>query len=371
MDFSITKEDLLAAIDKCILAVPDPKHPTEAFRVMTVDASKNKTARFAATGEFCSVDTVTEAEIKGKGTFNVKPKHLRDIAASMPAGRMSLSLKGTRVTVKSLVSSRKATFEHHTVDAHKIQDPGKEAAWVEVKSRELARALRIAKAAYPWEGRPDMALLIPTERGLDVFGSNGQLIALIETNIRVEATENIELPGPLIESLFHMVGDDDNVRLFSDGRRVYLENCDTLVSGPLPAEYPFRTNYMHAIANCKDKDRVSGPVFDPTPLLQGVKSVLAAGGFANEDERKKGMAIDLTLGTDTVVIELKVGDADARDEFDCIRSGAELIYRIDAGYLLKILGSIGDVKEVQAFGTEVALVLQTQGLICALAGRSK
>lgn len=370
MDFTIAKEDLLAVIDKCTEAAPDPRHVTEAFRVMTVDATKSKSARFVAIGEQCSVETVAIAEIKTKGSFCVRPKHLRDIVSSMPAGRIQLSLKGSRVTVKSLVSSRKATFEHHQVDAFSFDDPGQDAPWIEVKSHELARALRIVKSAYAWDGHPDMALLIPTPRGLDVFGSNGQMIALVETNIRVEHKGNIEITGPVIESLFRMVDDDDDVRIFADERRVYLENCDTLVSGLIPADYPFRANFVHAIANLRGADRVAGPVFDPNLLLAGIKSVLSASGFANEEERKKGMVIDLSFG-DTVVVELKVGDADARDEFDCIRSGALVEQRIDSGYLLKILGSMAGVQELQAFGAEACLVLQSQGLCCAVAGRYK
>ena len=369
MDFTIKKLDLLAAIDKCAVAVPRD-HQQEAFSIMRVEPKK-KTVRFAAVGELCTVDTVVEAEVKSPGGFNVRPKHLRDVAASMPDGRIQFSVKGTRVTVKSLVSSRKASFEGHSVELFNIEDPGKEAPWQEVDSRELERGLKIVKSAAQWDDRPDpvVNLLIPTERGLDVFGSNGYLVALAETSLRMDG-DPMMMPEQVVDVFFQMTGDDEKVRLFSNDRRVYLENCDTLVTAALPSNYLFLTNYVHAIARLKDKERVAGCTFNPALLLQGVKSVLALAGFASDDEKKKGMTVHLKTGQ-SVVVELALGVADAKDEFDVVETGAELEFVVSSTYLLRMLTSLAGVDLVRAYQTEGVLILQSQGVVCCMAESRK
>lgn len=376
MDFTIKRIDLLAAIDKCAIAVPGD-HQNNAFNVVRMEgkASKKK-VKLSAVGEVAAVDTVVEADVKEPGFFNVLPKRLRDIAASMPDGRVQFLLKGTRVTVKSLVSSRKATFESLTVDPFRVDDPGKDAAWLRgLDSKELERGLRVVKPMSTWEDRddPTVSLLVPTERGLDIFGCNGYQIAVVETSIRVEG-DPIQMPGPAVEVLFKMTDIDDKVSLFADSRRVYLENCDTLVSAALPVQYLYQTTHEKFTAFLKGTDgqeRKAGPVFDPGKLLSGVKSVLALGGFASADERKKGMGIHLHLGHDTVSVELSLGVADAKDEFPTISPGGELESLVDSSYLLKVLGSLGAVTEVKAYHTsdEMMLVLQTAGITAGMMKR--
>jgi hypothetical protein len=366
MDFTIKKLDLLSAIDKCAVAVPKD-HQQTAFSVMRVEPKK-KTVRFAAVGETASVDTVVEGDVKSAGFFNVRPKHLRDVAASMPDGKMQFSVKGNRVTVKSLVSSRKASFESHSVDIFSVDDPGKDAPWIEVKAAELERGLRLVRAASQWEDRPDPAvsLLIPTERGLDIFASNGYMVALAETSLRVDGIGPIQMPEPIVDVLFQMSGDDDQVRLFANERRVFLENCDTLVTASLPQNYIFATNYVHALDRMRT-ERTSGPVVDPGKVLQGVKSVLTMAGFANDDEKKRGMTIHLKTG-ETVSIELTLGIADARDEFPAVDAGgADLEFYVGSTHLLKLLGSFAGVTEARVFQGDGVFILQSQGITCCMA----
>lgn len=370
MDFTINKIDLLAAIDKCSVAVPRD-HQQVAFSIMRVE-TKKKTVRFAAVGEVCTVDTVVEGQVKTPGFFTVRPKHLRDLAASMPDGRIQCLLKGTRVTVKSLVSSRKASFESHTTELFTIEDPGKEAPWVEVNAKELERGLRIVRPSATWEDRPDptVSLLIPTERGVDVFGSNGYMVALVETSLRIDGVPPIQLPEEVVDVLFQMSGDDENVRIFSNERRVYLENCDTLVTSALPANYVFLTNHVHAIAHMKDTDRVAGATFNPALLLQGVKSVLSAAGFASADEKKVGMSIHLKIGT-SVQVRLALGDADAQDEFDVVEAGTEMEFTVSSAHLLKLLSGLSGVDIVKVYQSDNKIILQSQGILCCMAEQRK
>ncbi len=364
MDFTIGKDYLLAAIDKCQLAT-DKSHATEAFRMMTVDASKAKTIRFAAVGEFCSVDTVTDAEVKTKGSFNVMPGRLRDIASSMPAGRMQFSLKGTRITVKSLVSTRKATFENHTIDPFRVDDPGKDAPWMEVDSQELLRAIRCVKVAAVWDnGNPTETLLIPTERGVDVYGCNGHLIALCETSIRFEGvTTPVRLPQKAADVLALMAADDAVVRLFADQNRVYLENADTLVSALLGSSNPNMAAYPHMIAILKQDGNVRGPKFRLASLAQGTKAVLALSGFAGDkDKGSRGYQVHTVIGPDTCMVELGFSEADARDEFDVEESGTELEFYLSSQLLEHMLTSLAPYEYVQALRAENLLLLRSQGV---------
>ncbi len=378
MDFTIKRAEILAAIDKCSVATPGG-HQNAAFDMMRVEAKGQKKARFAAVGERASVDTVGEAKVKATGSFLVRPKHLRDIASAMPDGEVRFSLKGTRVTVQSLNSKRKATFESSVVDIFNIDDPGKEAAWIEVDAPELVRALKLVKPMAAWEDRDDpiISLLIPTERGLDVFGSNGHLIALAETNIRTEGVGPIQLPSQAVDVLMQMVGVDDRVRIFADERRVYLENCDTLVSAALPMSYPFAATHAQYIGFLKGTtdgmERSPGPTFDPSLLLSGVKSVLSLGGFASTEERKKGMWIRLHFGLDSVEVDLALGVADARDEFPVTESGGEIEVHVDSSYLLKVFGVLGGVPVVKAYLThdEIVIVFQAKGLVIGILTKVK
>jgi len=372
VDFTIKRIDLLAAIDKCAIAVPGD-HQNSAFNVVRVEGKGKKKVKLSVVGERAAVDTVVEAEVKEPGFFNVLPKRLRDIAASMPDGKVQFSLKGTRVTVKSGAGSRRATFESHLVDLFSVDDPGRDAPWITVDAKELERALRLIKpmAASRFSDALSVSLLIATERGLDVFGCNDHLIGLIETSIRVDSKETIQVPAQAAEVLFKMTDIDENVRLLMTPSRVYLENCDTLVSAALPAKYTYETTYPMFIGYLKGTDgnkRIAGPTFDPALMKSGVRSVLALGGFANKDERDKGMNVHLHLGSDTVKIELALGIADAKDEFGVVSSEGELTSVVDSGYLLSILGSLDASTQVKAYHThdDLMLVLQSQGIAVGL-----
>ncbi len=375
MEFTIGKDYLLAAIDKCQLATDD-KHQTEAFTVMTVDATKKKTVRFAAVGQYCSVDTVTESETKSFGSFNVKPKHLRGIVSSMPPGRIQISLKGERVTIKSLVSSRKASFQNHTLDIFKVSDPGKDVAWVDVDAPELVRALAAVKAAASWTNRtdPDGCLLVPTERGLSLFGCNMYLLARVDTSLRMDGSPII-MPAAASAVLALMAADDASVRLFADDHRVYMENTDTLVSAPL-FDYKFLPNYQMFWGMIEDKDNIAGPVLSLVSFVQGVKAVLACSGFASEKERETmhGTCLHVSFGNHAEV-SLDLAEADAKDEFDVIRPGAEFRCYVDSALLLQLLGSFGSSAEVQILLAHheptTMLVVRTKGLTYGLMTREK
>jgi len=375
VDFTITKDNILAAIDKCQLATDD-KHTTEAFTVMTVDAAKKKTVRFAAVGQFCSVDTVTEAETKSFGSFNVKPKHLRSVVSSMPPGKIQISLKGERITVKSLVSSRKASFQNHALDIFKIDDPGKDAAWIEVDAQQLVRALGCVKAASSWIQRsdPDGCLLVPTERGLSIFGCNMYLLARVDTSIRVDGPPII-MPATASAVLTLMAPDDAAVRIFSDTNRVYLENADTLVSAPL-FDYKFLTNYQMFWGMIEDEGNVVGPTLALPVFAQGVKAILACGGFSVEKERDStyGLFMHAKFG-EAAEVSLALAEADAKDEFDVLRAGADIECDVSSNLLVQAINSFGSTSEVQVLlarhdPTEM-LVLRTQGLTYGLMTKAK
>ncbi len=371
MDFIIDRSDLLAAINKCQLAT-DSKHPTEAFRLMLVE-SKKKTVRFAASGERASVATVAKSEIKAQGSFIVSPSRLHDIASAMPQGRIQVSLKGERVTMKSLVSSRKATFQRYAGELRAVEDPGKEAPWQEADSRELANALRMVKHASAWDGRddPTVSLLIPTDRGLDVFGCNSYLVSLVETKIRIDGSP-IQVPEVTASVLALMTETDDQVRIFSDGVRTYLETCDTIVSALLaapdsPHGYKFHGDMLAFILKTLRGDNVAGPVVSTTQLHQGFKSVMALSGFARDNEKgARGFQVHAVFGSDTVVIDLGFSEADARDEFDVVKSGAELEFWLSSQFMDKMLGSLSGVEQVQALRAENMLLLRSQGVISGI-----
>jgi len=372
MEFNIDRADLLAAIDKCSLVI-DLKHPTESFRLMTVE-TKKKTVRLAASGEFASLATVAEAEVKNQGGFIVSPSRLRDIAAVMPLGRIQVSLKGERVTVKSLVSSRKATFQRHSAELRAVEDPGSKAPWKQVNARELTRALRMVKHASTWDVRddPTVSLLIPTERGLDVFGCNSYLVSLVETSIRIDG-DNIQVPESAAAALALMVETDDNVRIFCDGMRTYLESCDTIVSALLTAtdsahSYKFYGEMLAFILNnLRNGANTVGPVISLSKLHQGFKSVMSLAGFARDNEKgSRGLQVHAVIGSDTVVLDLGLSEADARDEFDVIQSGAELEFWLSSQFLDKFLGSLSGVEEVQALRAENIFVLRSQGVVTGI-----
>ncbi len=249
-----------------------------------------------------------------------------------------------------------------------VEDPGKDAPWIEVDAKELQRALLLAKPMSIWEDRPDPAitLLVPTDAGMHVFACNNYLIAKIDTSIRITGVGPIQLTQQAVEVLTMMTDIDENVRLFSNERRVYLENCDTLITAALPVTYPYAAThqkYVDYISGTDGNVRQPGPSFKPALLLSGVKSVLALAGFASSDERKKPLSVVLKM-SDVVQTELALSEADAKDEFGVEAIDGDLTAIVDSGYLLRMLGSLTTTPVVKAHMTHdgIMVVLQAQGL---------
>lgn len=378
MDFTIDRADLLSVIDKCALAVPDSKHVTPAFRVMLVDASKKDSVRFAASGEYCSVDTVALAQIKSSGRFVAIPNHLRDLVSAMPPGRMQFTMKGSRITVKSQVSSRKSSFENHTIEVNPVEDPGKDAPWQTLDAQELARALRLTKPAATWIGssEPVASLLIPTPRGVDVFGCNMYLLTVVESPLKLTG-EPIIMPAAAASIQALMAPDDANVNIVSDGRRVYLENCDTLVSAQL-FEYKFlQTHQM--MAGLFKENITRGPRLKTEQLIQSVKSLHGLNSFAGEKERHDfGFQIHCVFGQ-SIVVELDLAAASGRDEFDIVNGADDDFSEFDVYLSAKIFESmlqpLAGYPEVQSalavHEPTVLLVLRSEGITCGIMTKEK
>lgn len=367
MDFNIDRADIAAAIDKCSV-VTDNKATNEAFRLMLVKAGKTQ-VRFAASGEHSSVDTVTKCEVKSQGEFVVMPGRLRDIVSSMPAGRINISLKGERVTVKSLVSSRKSTFQRHTCDLKPVEDPGKGAAWQELKARPLAMALRMVKRASTHDVRddPTTSLLIPTERGLDVFGCNSYLLALVESNQRMDGSP-IQVPEAVASVLNLMVDMDDDVRIFADESRTYLENADTLVSGLHFQAYPYKGDLLgHIMTMLRKEEHEVGPTVQVKALHEATKSLMSLASFAGDSEKgARGLQLHAVFGRDTVVVEVNLQNADGRNEFDVITPGAEIEAYLSSSLFEKLLGSLEHVEQAQIRRRENMIFLRSQDVFSGI-----
>lgn len=373
MDFTIDRAELLAGIDKCHMVVPDAKHPTEAFRLMTVHAAnkKKEKARFTAVGEFASVDTVGKAVIQTPGSFNAIPGHLHAVVSAMPPGGIQFTMKETRVTAKSLVAKRKSTFESHSLEVKAVEDPGEGAAWQEVDAHELVKALGMAKSASTWIDRSDpiASLLIPDPGGLKVFGCNMYLLALVETSIRMDGAPII-IPAMATSVLNLMAPIDANVKLFADQHRIYLENCDTLVSARL-FDYPFIENHKHMLTMFTETT-AKGPTFSIDRLAAGVKSLHGLGSFAGASERNDyGFSMKVTFG-EMVRVGLDLAAAGGHDEFDVIEPGAEISVHLWSNHFQKMLASFdgAELKDTQALLSgnppSEMLVLRSKGITYGL-----
>lgn len=366
MEFIIKRVELIAAIAKVSQATDD-KSTNPSFRVVRVEGIK-KRVKFTANGELCSVFTVAPAvETKTPGMFHVSPKRLSDIAASMPEGEIVFSLKGTRVTVKSRASARKATFENTTVDLYNVQYPGDDAPWRELDSRELTRCLSISSKAAQWiDGKdsPVQHMLLPKESGLVFFACNGYLCSMVESSIKIGG-DPIVVPQIATKVLDLMKDLDDKVSVMSDANRIYFQNCDTRVSAMLA---PYAIGNVEAFLDLLQNDRnVRGPSFSLPRLTESVKSVLRLGSFASTSERgSRGFRIHLELGAN-IVTELGFSEADARDEFEAIKAGdADLKFKLSSNLLDSALSSMGGAQEVQALRGDMMLILRSQGVMCSV-----
>lgn len=370
MDFTIDKQELAAAIERCLLAVPDERHPTPAFQMMLVDATKKKkSVRLAAVGEACSVDTVADAEVKTAGKFVVRPKRLMDVVSAMPEGKIRLSLTGTRVTAKALVGSRRASFESSAIDVQPVEDPGEGAPWVELDSRVLVRDLGLVKQASSWEDRKDLidlVMLLPSERGLDLFAFNGKRMAVIQSKLRLDG-QPITLPGTAIGVLALMAQRDDFVRLFADERRVYLENRDTLVSAAMPVGHPTVSNYSTLLGHLQDSTGAQGPTFKVKPFGESVKSLLRLWSFASSEEKRVAAHTIRVLFGETIKLDLGISEADAQDEIAVDQAGADIDAYLPARQLEQMLTSFANSEVVQVSQVDTTLIFRSQGVACAIA----
>lgn len=366
MEFVIKRVELLAAINK-VSQVTDDKSTNHAFRVVRIESVKKK-VKFTAVGELCSVFTVCPAvDTKQAGSFTVSPKRLHDIATSMPEGEIVFSLKGTRVTAKSKVSSRKASFENNTVEVHNVEYPGDDVAWREMNSRELTRCLAITHNAAHWiDGKdaPVQHMLLPRESGLVFFACNGYLCSIVTSSIKIDGPD-IVVPHIATKVLALMVDLDDKVSVYSDEHRIYFQNCDTRVSAML-APYAIG-NVQMFLDLLQNESNTAGPSFSLPQLTDSVKSVLRLSSFASTDERgSRGYSVLINFGA-SIVTELAFSEADARDEFAAIRdSGNELRFRLSSKLLESALASMGGMPEAQAVRGDMMLILKSQGVMCGV-----
>lgn len=366
MEFVIRRVELIAAINK-VSQVTDDKSANPAFRVVRVEGIK-KRVKFTAVGELSGVFTVAPAvDVKTAGTFNVSPKRLNDIASSMPEGEIVFSLKGTRVTVKSKVSSRKATFESTTVDVYNVDDPGDKAPWREMDSRELVRCLQITQNAAQWidgQDTPVQHVLLPRESGMVFFACNGHLITSVQSSIKIDG-DNIVVPALATKVLALMTDIDDKVSVFSDTSRIYFQNCDTRVSAML-APYAL-SNVDMFLDLLTASTNIIGPTLHVPKFADSVKSVLRLSSFASTSEKgSRGYPVKVQLGA-SIVTELAFSEADARDEFDAIREGSETLgFQLSSNLLDKMLSSMSGVAEAQAIRGENLFILRSQGVTCGV-----
>ena len=174
------------------------------------------------------------------------------------------------------------------------------------------------------------------------------------------------MPATAVAVLSLMAAEDAKVSIYCDGKRVYLENAETLVSAFL-SEEPLMSHHPRLIAILKQPENVTGPAFQLGLLQQGLSAVLSLGGFAGDSEKKssRGYQIMARFGQ-SVTLELGLQAADAKDEFDITRPGSDLEFRLSSKFFDQLLKSLVGVDEVQALRADNMLVLRSQGVLAGI-----
>lgn len=370
MDFTIQRAALLGAISKCAIAIEKSKNPILAFTVMLVETREDGTVRFAAAGERCSVDTTALADVKKPGMFRVSPSAFKDVIDKMPPGTIQISLNAKfRVTVKSKVSNRSFSFADRNIDIQRIEDPGPDAAWLTVRCSDVLAAFAHVKYSSVWiyeDGR-DGFWLVRDEPLAVAFATNNYTVSIVSTGIRMPQGEPVFLPLLALDALALMAVDDQEVRLFQDERKLYIESRDTLVSAALSMAPQLVGLYGQMKQWMTPSNATPGPTIKVALLRDALRAVLASSRFGESTREGRGERVHLALTPGSARLEIVRSEADAFDEFDTDEPGSPMDFYLSSVHLDGALASIGSVESVQVLKIHNAVLLHSGSVSISMA----
>jgi DNA polymerase III sliding clamp (beta) subunit (PCNA family) len=237
MKFEADRADLSAALSKCLLAT-DLKSPHTPFKSCLVETDGKDQVRFVASTEIVSVDTVIAATVIEPGKFVLSPHKLSDMISAMPKGAIILNESGAdKLTVKT--SSMKRGYTLHRVDCEMRPMGDTPGGGLGLNSKELLAAWDIIEPSVPTDEAdfrtPPAAALTVSKDSFALCGGCGRSVGRTITVSKNKQAGSAILPVRAFAILRKMVADDERVTIYSDDRRIYLENSDTLAAVSLHA----------------------------------------------------------------------------------------------------------------------------------------
>ncbi len=346
MKFEADRADLVAALSKCLLAT-DPKSPHTAFKACQLETDGQDQVRFITSTETMAVDTVIPATVTEPGKFILSPHKLADMISAMPKGAIKLhEAKGDTLTVKTGAMKRGYSLHRLACEMHPIGDtPG---IGIKLGSKELLEAWDIIQPSVPTD---EVDFRVPPAAALTVLNSSFALSAgcgrsLGRTTREVEpktiapdGTEGkpkepiaMKLPSRAFGVLRKMVADDERVTLYSDDRRVYLENGDTLAGVNLhAAELPA----IDTVINSWKSIEASFCELNAADLVAALRAVSVP--------LDKSVEVTLTLGLDgTLKLSAASEEGSAEEEIGTTKSEGAFSAKVAALVAIPVLAPLAD-----------------------------
>ncbi len=349
MKFEADRADLVAALSKCLLAT-DPKSPHTAFKACQLETDGQDQVRFITSTETMAVDTVIPATVIEPGKFILSPHKLADMIAAMPKGAIKLhEAKGDTLTVKTGAMKRGYSLLRLTCEMHPIGDtPG---TGITLGSKELLEAWDIVQPSVPTDEVdyrvPPAAALTVTKSDFALSGGCGRSLSKITCEaspktLAPDGTKGIpkqpiamKLPSRAFGVLRKMIADDERVTLYSDDRRVYLENGDTLAGVNLhAAELPAIDTVIDSWNPMRNTD---------TPSCELNAGDLVAALRAVSLPLDKAAEVTLTLDLEgTLKLTAASDEGSAEEEIGTIKCAGSFSAKVAASVAIPVLAPLGE-----------------------------
>lgn len=236
MKVVITKKSLVRLIDRCLPAAKDGFVGHGKTVLMTAEVDP-KQLRLAAVGVKLAVDCCDAAKNAIAGSTVVDAVRLRSLVEAMPEGDVTLVVKDDKLTVSA--QKRKYTLPVLPVASFPQvpEMPENETPYL-ISSDALAHVLETTQYAIrDSQEHLDGVLVILSKNQLEGAAVSGATIALATVRAQGVAigAQELFIPRTMIPGVLALCKEQPNVSLDEDGRRLFVETEDTLLSSALPA----------------------------------------------------------------------------------------------------------------------------------------
>lgn len=354
MKFTIEKQTLLKALDRAKSATnAKSTMPILSHVLLKVDPDKlHGCLTVCATDLFIGITTDLSANVDDAGQICVNAKDLYDRLKLLPDGDVKFSLVANSVTIKAAKAPRKFVLPGLPSEEYpKLPECGTGVAYVTFNDRELADKIDSTIYAVSLDQtRPYLNSLLfeETNGKLNLAATDGHRLALLSGG--ADSSNQWLVPLNAAKELLKLCRESLAIKNVDHGVMIYKDNLNLFV------------HVNQFIFSCKLADGLFPPVqnivpkrwdheirIEKQPLINSLKALAIATG------QSKGIKFSFSNGK--LNLSAECVDGSGTDEIECDYQGTEIVYGINAVYMVEALTTINSDLAVLKLGNDLDPVL--------------